>query len=180
MSSSEKHTLLRSAWEQLAAYRTLQCAQHHETVVQVSPATDNRRSDHPDWQILLKGLCDINLRNSTLGCSHNNVLTRYNKLIGTLVDEDIINEKNIPLQEINDVVLRIYFMDHEKGTLEKAHAVWKQDPARSSEAGEETARKLRSLREEHARLVNRLDLLHQNVLQELSRIMMEAEQLTGE
>jgi galactokinase len=179
MSSSEKHTLLRSAWQQLAAYHTLQCAQHHETVVQISPAADSRRSDHPDWQIRLKGLCDIKLRNSTLGCSHNNVLTRYNKLIGTLVNEELIDEKNIPLEEINDIVLRIYFMDHEKGTLEKAHAVWKQDLSRNREAGEEAARKLQILREEHARLVNRLDLLHQNVLQELSRIM-EAEQQTGE
>lgn len=179
MNSSEKHTLLRSAWQQLAAYRTLQCAQHHETVVQISPAADNRRSDHPDWQIRLKGLCDINLRNSTLGCSHNNVLTRYNKLIGTLVNEELIDETNIPLQEINDVVLRIYFMDHEKGTLEKAYAVWKQDPASNREAGEEAAGKLRSLREEHTMLVNRLDLLHQNVLQELSRIM-ETERQAGE
>ncbi len=175
MNFSEKQQLLQSALQQLSGYRTLQCGQNHEKVVEISEIEAGNpemgHEDHPGWKLNIKGLCSAELRNSTLGCSHNMVLSKYNRVINDLISQDLIGQTALPMKEMNDVIAEIYRMDHEKGRLEKYHAVLKKEQSDVQQEAE-TAQKLQELRQGHVELIKKLEILHQKVLQEL-RLLQE-------
>lgn len=172
MNSPENHQLLTDAHQQLSGFRTLQCAQSHEKIVEIvkvdRESNELEHDDHPGWRLEIRGLCSKELRNATIGCSHSMAPINYNRIVNGLIEQQIISEASVPLQEINNLIHRIYLMDHEKGRLEKQLAVFRNSDGPAQEIGDITV-KLDGLREEHVVLIKELDSLHQQVLQVLGK-----------
>ena len=166
----EELKLLRSVREQLGAYKTVQCGMSHEKVVAVTRSEFSIRNDHPGWHIQLKGLCDVKVRRFLLGCAHTMATDSYRGLVNQLINRKIVGADTVPISEIDEVILAIYKLDHEKGRLEKLHAVLAREPGNGRQIAE-TENELQQAKDTHARLIGRLELLHQRVLRKLDELL---------
>jgi hypothetical protein len=162
MRTSDTYALLRSVRQQLAGYEVVQCGLAHERVVTATQDDHGISPDHPGWHFKLKGFCARDSRAQRLGCAHTMVNDRYKKIVNTLIEADVASNFAAPLAEIDAIVQAIYRSDHDKGRLEKLCGVLRvqDDP----HALREVERRLEHLLAEHFKLIERLQLLHRDIL----------------
>lgn len=165
---------LGEALEKLSALRTFQCGQMHENATEISRTGESEQGniDYPEWKIKNLGFCSKEIRNSTLGCAHSLSYPIFTTEIGKLSKLGLIDEDCLPMQEISNTITSVYVMDHEKGRLEKLHAVLCEERSGSPEVAE-TAEMLENLRQEHRALIQQIGKYHRQVLKYLREKLAE-------
>lgn len=163
------YELLQSIRQQLAGYRVTQCALAHECVVSVSRSDYGIRADHPGWQIRLQGFCNRNTRQERLGCAHTTANDRYKSLVRKLTNAGIADDLVAPLSEIDEIIMSIYLIDHEKGMLDKKCAVFSAE--RKVLQLQEAERKLNEVLAIHFHLIERLGTLHTHIMNRIDRLL---------
>ncbi|QNM86531.1 hypothetical protein H9W90_05275 [Polaribacter pectinis] len=115
---------------ELEKFTVFKCGLKHELVKLDS------KTKHPVKKIVSNkeiyervALCNSSKRAYRLGCAHSNSNLKFNQLVSS-IQIDNLEIKRI-LNEINQVISKIYLLDHEKGNLEKEFAICLENPSNS-------------------------------------------------
>lgn len=155
---------------ELAAFHTSPCKLVHEKIIGIEQYLDAGDTHRDEIIIHRPGFCPLTVRNKQLGCAHSAANTAFTKLVERLYATGIFGNETAPVQHINDMVVAIYLMDHEKSSLERQRAVAKQ-------AGQE--KELSVLEQEMDRLLIRHDEMVAELEAVRSMIMNRLEQRLG-
>ncbi len=169
---------LQAAIALLSSFRTIQCTQEHEEVVEVALGK-SYNAEFPHLHFKLKGFCTREFRNTMLGCSHNTVLSRYTSTVARLEDSGVIGVGELPIDELTAVVTAIYFMDHERSQREKRLAAARfLRPDAPATAILPFEKAISDIKADHAALLVRLNGVHQQLLSLLRQRWQETRERT--
>jgi len=107
--------------EKLNEFQFINCGLRHEQVLldtaTILPVLGGA-IDPPTYMRV--NLCNIEDRRKRLGCAHSPSNDSFNRLLDQIPgDDDVIAQLQ---KQFNEVVLKIYVLDHQKGDLEKSIA----------------------------------------------------------
>ena len=169
---------LQAAIALLSSFRTIQCTQEHEEVVEVSQGK-SYNAEFPYLHFKLKGFCQREFRNTMLGCSHNTVLSRYILTVSRLEDSGAIGVGELPIDELTAVVTAIYFMDHERSQREKRLAAARfLQPDAPATVILPLEKAISEIKADHVALLVRLNGVHQQLLTLLRKRLEEMRERT--
>ncbi|SKA18423.1 hypothetical protein [Sediminibacterium ginsengisoli] len=142
--------------EQLVLFRTVSCRLAHEQISGIT-ACNGADEDASSYHFQRDGLCRPELRKMTLGCAHTGANDRFCQLIDKAFATGLLNATISPSLTLNEIIVAIYKMDHEKGDLEKELAIARYNNHHET---------IRALEHELAELVTR----HTNAISRLEKI----------
>ncbi|NCI49463.1 hypothetical protein GWC95_05980 [Sediminibacterium roseum] len=111
---------------ELSAYQVVSCALMHEEVTEIIGHLEGEVEDLASLHVKRKGFCNVNARRKLLGCAHSKANDAFGKLANSVYDAGVIHMADRPSQTVDDLVMKIYLLDHEKGRMEKCLAVAKE------------------------------------------------------
>jgi hypothetical protein len=105
----------------LNSFKVVPCKMHHERVLLDAKTGAPVKSDIGLDEIFTRvQLCNIDLRTERLGCAHTVAQKTFNGLLETMAAQDV-DIQSLQVQ-FNEVILKIYLLDHKKGDLEIEYA----------------------------------------------------------
>ncbi|MXV17047.1 ABC transporter C-terminal domain-containing protein [Hufsiella ginkgonis] len=138
----------------------------HEKVVGASDADLSSFTADPENHVFKRlGFCDRAARNYRLGCAHTMANARFNWLIDQLVKRNLVTGLLALQQEVDELVGRIYLLDHRKGDLEKQMAVAALSGDRQQL--DRLTGELDELKAFHSGMIDRLESLRELILNEI-------------
>ena len=156
---------------QLQAFKVLPCKLMHEDVVGTGPPLII--SDLPnDYSIIRRGFCTKAVRDLNISCAHGLGFINYAQLLGELPKNGIESEE-IPLKlaEIKALLTAVFFLDAEKGEVEKTLAI-KVMENQTDILPLKTA--IHEIGQRHQQLIQQINDLHQSLLTSLSALIKSA------
>jgi hypothetical protein len=163
--SKETHTQLVQLSEQLAMFATVCCGLMHEQVLEISGGTVTDTIDLDKLDVRRKGFCNMDIRRKLLGCAHTKANDIFARLVDAVYDTGILSTAFPPSTTVNDLSLKIYLLDHEKGQMEKRYAL-------ACQKGEEHEIKaveqvLKDILARHETILSQLEQLRQSIMDQI-------------
>lgn len=127
----------------------------------------NEQSGEGEYQRY--GLCSSQIRRMMLGCAHTGANDRFLNLLRKLMAFPYSLRFSVYFETIENIILRIYMMDHKKGTLEKRKRM--AGTQRDSNQFQEVVRQLDEIAAQHRILIEELEIQRCSVLEALKTII---------
>jgi|GEM_PF-1757519 hypothetical protein len=158
-------TQLHQWKQQLSAFRTVACQLMHEEVLEISGEGITADESTDQLQVRRKGFCKKDLRVKALGCAHSRSNDLFGSVADAVYDAGVLDIPVRPSVSVNDLVLKIYLMDHEKGRAEKKYAVAQKNHDSNEMAIVRDLLNTIGLR--HTEILNQLEQLRQTIISQL-------------
>ncbi|WP_298900283.1 hypothetical protein [uncultured Psychroserpens sp.] len=149
--------------KKIQEFQVIKCNMHHERVVFNANRKPVYRKTANEYFFDRVNLCDAKLRKQRLGCAHSSVNQNFAKVIDDLAQQlpkkaqQILRFK----KQCNNIVNKIYQLDHEKGQLEHDLALCKLTPDTHQENQLEVVSKL--LKHRHGILMDELSVMKSDI-----------------
>ncbi|MCD2260746.1 hypothetical protein [Psychroserpens luteolus] len=149
--------------EKIQAFQVVKCNMHHERVAFDSHKKPIYRQTDKDIFFDRVSLCDVKHRKLRLGCAHSSVNMNFIRLLESL-------EQELPQQSpqflvfketFNDLISKIYALDHKKGQLEHDLALFKITS--DIDGNEQLKTVSKTLKAEHEMLMDQLLVIKSDI-----------------
>lgn len=107
---------------ELSAFQTVSCRLMHEQVQHFIDESIPDDADVEQLRVKRKGFCNAGMRRNWLGCAHTTANDTFVRLADSIYNTCILKMATHPSNTINDLIMKIYLADHEKGEMEKRKA----------------------------------------------------------
>lgn len=152
MQENTLNTLLND----IRSCRIVACGQKHEQVIGVRTSIWNEERQEFSKTYDRVGLCSSKVRNALVGCAHTPANNKFLELLKRAEERDAsISDLRV---EFDQVIMRIYLMDHQRGALEKELFYAPKDKHGTIQTD------IASLFNEHGQLMNRLTEIKMEVI----------------
>ena len=109
--------------DKLSKFQTVSCRLMHEQVQELLDHSVTGDADLDQLTAKRKGFCNTTMRRISLGCAHTSANDSFAALADAVYETGISQTDSRPSAAINELVVKIYLIDHEKGIMEKRKAV---------------------------------------------------------
>lgn len=150
---------------ELSVYQTVSCRMMHEQVQELVKETIPDDGSFENVILKRNGLCNPVMRRKFLGCAHTNANNAFAALADSVYDTGILQAGPRPSESINDIVMKIYLIDHEKGSVEKEKAVALYTGQMADMANIEHV--IQEIIYRHKTLINELEQLRQEIMHQI-------------
>jgi hypothetical protein len=154
--------------EKLSAYQTVSCKLMHEQVTQLNEDSITADIDLDQLRVIRKGFCNASLRRRSLGCAHTMANDMFVRLVISVYETGILQTTSSP-SVINDLVLKIYLIDHEKGRIEKRKALVQLQKDSQELINIQNA--LLDIISRHQNAIDELEKVRQDIMHQLDKVI---------
>jgi hypothetical protein len=111
--------------EKLSVFEAVPCRLMHEQVEELFEESIGTDADPDPEQLRVRrsGFCKPAMRRHRLGCAHTSANGTFARLADRVYETGLLNTAFRPSATIEELILKIYLMDHEKGSIEKQKAL---------------------------------------------------------
>lgn len=157
--SAQEISQLRTELEQ---YKTVNCRLAHERVVNIESGELSNDIDPEVVAVSRKGFCDKALRNHMLGCAHTKANYTFAHLADAAYAQGLLDTEQQPSMMLNNIIVKIYLMDHEKGAAEKRLAIARELP--DAVAADAVGKQIDDIVNRHTAAMAELEALRERIV----------------
>lgn len=153
--------MLKGKIEKLKTFDIVFCNMIHEKVLDSNEEFDSTIKRMP--------LCEKQYRDKRLGCAHGSSNTRFIETLRSISD-DFPSKRDLITKTIltfNQLVSKVYLLDHERGFLEYDLHMLKHKPSSTVERGS-IQKQITILEEKHTQLLTELGTIKQDIIDTLT------------
>lgn len=152
--------------QSIEKFRIVSCGLNHETLVADKVSGLPVFYDLSGQKVFSNiGFCQRKERGSFLQCAHSMAWYRFLDCLNDLKLIDQTGDLYLPVEQVKEVMLRIFELDHQKSTLEKRKANLLYEP--NNEAVQQTDHKITECFKEHSDYVRTLEMQRKLILQSI-------------
>lgn len=156
--------------QNLNEFQLIQCGLKHEGVILDSKTHLPLKTGPLNEEIYKRvDLCNLKDRNQRLGCSHSFANSAFNRSIEELSKKDPIVEKL--KEQFNEIVLKIYLLDHKKGNLEHTFAETLEINSSCELSSSDVEKELDTCVQIHSEYINQLGNIKSDIIQHIDAII---------